>query len=52
MKLHGAFLVVLIYVDDILIGCESDSVLQTFKAYLADVFKLKDLGPPKYFLGL
>lgn len=27
-------------------------MLAKFKSYLADVFKLKDLGPPKYYLGL
>lgn len=52
MRLYGHFLTVLVYIDDILIGCESSAVLEKFKSYLADVFKLKDLGSPKYFLGL
>lgn len=33
------------------IGCEDDGVLNKFNSYSADVFKLKDLGAQKYFLG-
>lgn len=28
------------------------ATLSTFKAYLSDCFKMKDLGPLKYFLGI
>lgn len=52
MHLDGVFLVVLVYVDDILIGCECFIVLNKFKLFLADAFKLKDLRAPKYFFGL
>lgn len=52
MILDGHFVAVLVYIDDILIGCASEVVLQQVKDYLADIFKLKDLGTPKYFLGL
>lgn len=52
MRLDGAFLVVLVFVDDILVSSKSVIVLNKFKNYLANVFKLKDLGAPKYFLGL
>ena len=46
------FLALLVYVDDIILA---DNDLQTyleFKAYLNDCFRIKDLGPLKYFLGL
>lgn len=57
MKLDRAFLVVLVlvvsvYVDGILIGCEPATLLDKLKNYLANTFKLKDLRPLKYFLCL
>lgn len=53
IKAHNnVFLVVLIYVDDILIACNNDSAVATFKTYLSSKFQLKDLGPLKYFLGI
>lgn len=42
--LDGQFLAVLVYVDDIVIGCALEVVLQKFKNHLVDTFKLKDLG--------
>lgn len=46
------FLSVLVYVDDlILAGNDSQSRL-IFKHYLNNCFKIKDLGPLKYFLGI
>lgn len=45
-------LMLLVYVDDILLGCDSEDSLADFKCWLADNFKLKDLGVPHYFLGL
>lgn len=51
MNSGADFIVVLLPVDDILIGSKSVAVLENFKHYLADTFKLKDLGAPKYFLG-
>lgn len=52
MNLDDGFLAVLVYVDDILIGSKSTTALDKFKLYLLDTFKLKELGDPKYFLGL
>ncbi|KAG7572108.1 Reverse transcriptase RNA-dependent DNA polymerase [Arabidopsis suecica] len=46
------FLALLVYVDDILIASNSDEAVSTLKNILATAFKLKDLGPVKYFLGL
>lgn len=42
----------LIYVDDILFMGNCDSHVARFKEYLHSTFHIKDLGPPKYFLGI
>ncbi|XP_016567420.1 uncharacterized mitochondrial protein AtMg00810-like [Capsicum annuum] len=44
--------IVLIYVDDILITGDSINVIEETKADLKKVFKMKDLGELKYFLGI
>ncbi|RVW25775.1 Retrovirus-related Pol polyprotein from transposon RE2 [Vitis vinifera] len=43
---------VLVYVDDLIISGNDSAALKTFKAYLSDCFKMKDLGVLKYFLGI
>ncbi|RVW87772.1 Retrovirus-related Pol polyprotein from transposon RE2 [Vitis vinifera] len=43
---------VLVYVDDLIISGNDSATLKTFKAYLSDCFKMKDLGVLKYFLGI
>ncbi|KAH7510943.1 hypothetical protein FEM48_ZijujUnG0062300 [Ziziphus jujuba var. spinosa] len=43
---------VLVYVDDLIISANDSATLKTFKAYLSDCFKMKDLGALKYFLGI
>lgn len=48
----GNYLGILIYVDDILLASNSSTLIKNFKIYLGAHFKYKDLGPPKYFLGL
>ena len=45
------YLVVLVYVDDILIVGNDDDAVERFKTVLKSAFKLRDLGPAKYFLG-
>ena len=40
------------YVDDILIASNDVAAVAQFKTYLDSQFKLKDLGPIRYFLGL
>ena len=47
----SSFLVALVYVDDILIMGDSDAAIDEFKTSLKTAFKLRDLGPAKYFLG-
>lgn len=46
------FLVVLVYVDDVLIASNDLNQIQTVKNFLHDAFKIKVLGKAKYFLGL
>ncbi|KAG7599135.1 GAG-pre-integrase domain [Arabidopsis suecica] len=46
------FLCVLVYVDDIIIASNNDSEVDILKTQLKSYFKLRDLGPLKYFLGL
>jgi hypothetical protein len=42
----------LVYVDDILIASNNLESVKVFITFLDQQFKLKDLGPAKYFLGL
>lgn len=49
---QGHHLYILVYVDDILVGSDCPELLSSFKVFLADTFKLRDLGVPHYFLGL
>ncbi|RVW38432.1 Retrovirus-related Pol polyprotein from transposon RE2 [Vitis vinifera] len=41
-----------VYVDDLIISGNDSAALKTFKAYLSDCFKMKDLGVLKYFLRI
>lgn len=50
-KLSG-FVVVIVYVDDILITGNSQELIAQVKDFLHSQYKIKDLGPMKYFLGL
>ena len=43
------FLIVLIYVDDLIIAGNNPSRCAAFKSYLHTCFRIKDLGPLKYF---
>lgn len=42
----------LVYVDDILVTGTSNVLITQVKDFLVTQFKIKDLGPLKYFLGL
>ncbi|PKI77175.1 hypothetical protein CRG98_002457 [Punica granatum] len=48
----NTFLGVLVYVDDLIIVSNSSSHCDSFKGYLDTCFRIKDLGPVKYFLGI
>ncbi|CAL1377514.1 unnamed protein product [Linum trigynum] len=49
---HGKITVVLVYVDDIILGGDSKKDIEQVKLALSKEFKIKLLGPLKYFLGL
>lgn len=51
-KVDNAFVAILVYVDDILITGSSESLMADIKLYLQTQFKIKDLGPIRYFLGI
>lgn len=48
----GVIMGVLVYVDDILVVSNDDSMIKNFIEGLQSHFKLRYLGPAKYFLGL
>jgi hypothetical protein len=52
-RLKGSsFIALLVYVDDVAIASNDPKAMSSFITLLNDRFKLKDLGPLKYFLGL
>jgi len=42
----------LVHVDDLVLIGNNCEVCNKFKQYLNNCFKIKDLGPLKYFLGI
>ena len=50
-KVHkGSIIILLVYVDDIFIASNNVDAVNTFKLFLDNKFKLKDLDTLKYFL--
>jgi hypothetical protein len=47
----SSFIALLVYVDDILIASSDIAAVTKLKQFLDAQFKLKDLGPVRYFLG-
>jgi hypothetical protein len=43
---------VVVYVDDLLIAATSKEFSQKVKSLLSSTFKMRDLGPAKYLLGI
>jgi len=48
----SSFIALLVYVDDIILASNDTSAISALIILLNQQFKLKDLGPLKYFLGL
>ena len=48
----GSFTAILVYVDDIILAGNNLQYIEETKQFLAQQFKLKDLGVLKYFLGI
>ncbi|GJZ45341.1 cysteine-rich receptor-like protein kinase 8 [Tanacetum coccineum] len=51
-KEGSSFIVVLVYVDDLLITGNDQTQISKLKAQLSSIFHMKDLGEINYFLGL
>ena len=51
-KTATSFIALLVYVDDIDIASNNSEDLVAFKTLLSKEFKIKDLGPMRFFLGL
>ncbi|CAI0405620.1 unnamed protein product [Linum tenue] len=49
---HGRIVVLLVYVDDIILGGDDRGDIEEVKKFLSHNFKIKDLGCLKFFLGL
>ena len=49
---NGTTIYLIVYVDDIIITCNSDSSLSQFVNIISKRFSLKDLGELSYFLGV
>lgn len=49
---HNKTMVLLLYVDDILLTGDDDDLISDLLAALNTRFLMKDLGTPKYFLGI
>lgn len=48
----GSIIIILVFVNDILIASNDVDAMNSFKQFLDNRFKHKDLGTLKYFLGL
>ena len=51
-KRSGILCFIILYVDDILIGCQSKSFISKIKSYLSKTNDMKDLGKANEFLGI
>ena len=51
-RTKSSTLIVLIWVDDLLIGASDEKVMNQFKTNFAKAFAIKDLGCLKFFLGI
>lgn len=49
---ESIFIDILVYVDDTLVTGSSLAEVTAMKTYLSNKFKIKDLGPLKYFLDI
>jgi hypothetical protein len=52
MENDSGYLVVAVYVDDLLIATSNTTILRIFKQQMSDRFDMKDLGEPRRILGI
>lgn len=51
-QMHGSFIALLVYVDDIIVAGDNMPLISKLKALLDTKFRIKDLGELNYFLGI
>lgn len=49
---NGKLAILIVYVIDIIVPRSNYTEIETLKKYLNEEFELKDLGVPRYFLGM
>lgn len=52
LKRNTGCIFLVVYVDDVLIIGNNDTVIQEIKQHMHHQFTIKDLGQVKYFLGI
>ncbi|CAM8887392.1 unnamed protein product [Rhodiola kirilowii] len=52
LKRTGEFIILLVYVDDVVVTGTCSMIIQEIKAFIHEKFRIKDLGNLKYFLGI
>jgi hypothetical protein len=53
MKVSGSkFIILILYVDDILLAANDKSLLHDVKRFLSESFEMKDLGDASYVIGI
>ena len=52
MTENGSRIVIILFVDDLLLGSADLNLIQQVKATLCDEFKMKDFGQVSIFLGI
>lgn len=53
MKISGSdFVLMILYVDDILLASSNESMLKNTKSFLSSQFEMKDMGEAHYVLGI
>ena len=51
-KTKGGLVILVVYVDDIILTGSDDTSILATKTYLQQHLSIRDLGSPRYFLGI
>ena len=51
-KTKGGLVILAVYVDDIILTGSDDTSILATKTYLQQYLSIRDLGSPRYFLGI